>query len=36
VRSLAERHGARVRRIEPEPIGAAAWSAAIERWGNCE
>jgi hypothetical protein len=36
VRRLAERHGAHVRKIEPEAIGAAAWTAAIERWGACE
>lgn len=36
VRRLAERHGAHVRRVEPEPIGAGDWSDAIERFGTCE
>jgi hypothetical protein len=36
VRRLAQRHGDRLRRIEPEPISAAAWSRAIERFGTCE
>jgi hypothetical protein len=36
VRRLAQRHGAHVRRIEPERIGAGDWSAAIERFGTCE
>jgi hypothetical protein len=36
VRRLAQRHGAHLRRIEPERIGAKDWAAAIERFGTCE